>query len=86
MITINVGFGNKTEEVRNIIKNEALVDLLENKNVKEITIELSPEILKKLSQEVMNRVTEDGNHKTVLVESKIQIEGKIMDCEIVSVV
>ena len=85
MITVNVGLGKETEYVRNIIRNKALAELLEDRNVNGITLELSPEVLKELSQETMNHIIEDANDKSaMIVKSRIQIEGKIMDCEIVS--
>ena len=85
IITFDIGLGDdvQTEPV-NIQQTKTVGEFLGDS---EITIEFSPEALRKLLHEVANYLTGNANKSpAIVVKSKIQIGDKELNCEIVSVV
>ena len=86
-IIFHIGFGDETEYVKNIMKAKALAEFLEEKNIKEITLEFSPEALRELLYESANFLTGNASTDTaIVIKSEIQVESETVDCEIVSIV
>ena len=83
-ITFDIGFGDDVQT--NPINIEQTKDIGKFLRDSEITLEFSPEALRKLLHEAANYLTGNTSGPAIVIKSKIRIGDEELNCEIVSVV